>query len=126
MANLNVHALMPFVPARDFALARRFYAALGFVETFTSDDLVGFRLESVRFLLSTFYRPELAQNFMLTLMVEDVDAWWHHLEAMDLPAAFPGVTIKAPADYAWGLREIHLIDPSGVCWHIAQPIPAPR
>jgi hypothetical protein len=125
MANLAVHTLMPFVPARDFALARRFYRALGFAETFADDNLVGFRLEGARFLLQNFYRPELADNFMLTLMVEDVAAWWQHLEDAKLPDAFPGVKLKPPEDYPWGLREIHLIDPSGVCWHIAQPIPAP-
>ncbi len=26
--------------------------------------------------------------------------------------------------YPWGLREIHLIDPSGILWHIAQELAA--
>ncbi len=37
--------------------------------------------------------------------------------ALDLPSKYPGVRTKAPTDYTWG-REVHLIDPGGVCWHI--------
>jgi hypothetical protein len=126
MANLTVNALMPFVPAKDYALSRRFYRALGFTETFSDGGVTGFRLESARFILQDFYNRELADNFMLTLMVDDVEAWWQHLEAAQLPDDYPGVKVKAPEDYPWGLREVHLIDPAGVCWHIAQPIPGTR
>jgi hypothetical protein len=27
--------------------------------------------------------------------------------------------LKPPTDYAWG-REVHIIDPGGVCWHVRQ------
>jgi hypothetical protein len=123
MANLTVNALMPFVPAKDYATSRRFYRALGFVETFTNESVTGFRLEGARFLLQNFYNEELAGNFMLSMMVDDVESWWQHVAAQNLPESFPGVKVKPPEDYPWGLREIHIIDPAGVLWHIAQPIP---
>ena len=122
MANLTVNGLMAFVPAKDYQLARRFYRAMGFAETFTNDDVTGFRLEAARFLLQNFFNQEMADNFMLTLMVDDVEAWYQHLRAKLVPA-FPDVKIRSPENYPWGLREVHVIDPSGVCWHIAQPIP---
>jgi uncharacterized glyoxalase superfamily protein PhnB len=30
--------------------------------------------------------------------------------------------MKSPQDYPWGKREIHLIGPDGVLWHIATGI----
>ena len=124
MANLTVNALLPFVPAKDYATSRRFYRALGFTETFSDEGLTGFRLEGARFFLQNFYKEDLADNFMLSLMVEDVESWWQHVAAQNLPEGFPGVKVKAPEDYPWGLREIHLIDPAGVLWHIAVPAKA--
>ena len=59
---------------------------------------------------------------MFHLMVEDLDAWWQWIQEKDLCHRYEGVKAKAPQDYPWGLREIHLIDPSGVLWHIAQKI----
>jgi uncharacterized glyoxalase superfamily protein PhnB len=30
------------------------------------------------------------------------------------------VRAKEPTDYSWGVREVHMTDPAGVCWHFAQ------
>lgn len=32
---------------------------------------------------------------------------------------FAGARLKEPADYPWG-REVNIIDPAGVCWHVRQ------
>ena len=45
--------------------------------------------------------------------------WWRHLERMELPKKYEGVKLKAPEIYPWGNREIHLIDPCEVLWHIS-------
>lgn len=63
--------------------------------------------------------PEWQSNQMLTLEVTDLDTYWSELEALDLPAKFPGVKLAPPCDFPWG-REVHIIDPSGVCWHVRQ------
>jgi uncharacterized glyoxalase superfamily protein PhnB len=57
---------------------------------------------------------------MMQLMVDDLDAWWAHIEGLDLPGKFKVPAPKAPAMQPWGLRIAYLVDPSGVLWHIAQ------
>ena len=57
---------------------------------------------------------------MMHLMVEDLDAWWNHIVDLDLVGKYENVRATEPRDYPWGLREINLVDPSGVLWHIAQ------
>jgi hypothetical protein len=49
--------------------------------------------------------------------VEDLDAYWTELEAKDLSSRFPGSKFRPPTEYPWG-REVHIIDPGGVCWHV--------
>lgn len=53
------------------------------------------------------------------LEVEDLEGYWREIEVLKLPDAFPGVSMKPPADLPWG-REVHIIDPAGVCWHMRQ------
>ena len=38
----------------------------------------------------------------------------------DLVVRYEGVRAAKPRVYPWGLREINLIDPAGVLWHIAE------
>ncbi len=60
-----------------------------------------------------------AENLMMQLMVDDLDAWWAHVSTLDLVGRF-GVTLRAPAMQPWGLRVGFLTDPWGVLWHVAQ------
>jgi len=115
---LEINDLKVFVPAKDYAQSRRFFKEMGFEEVWTSPEISHFRWSSFGFLLQNFYNKEMADNLMMSIMVQDLDAWWTHLSALSLEKSYPGVRLKPPADYPWGLREIHLIDPSGVLWHI--------
>ena len=56
---------------------------------------------------------------MITFEVTDLDAYWSELESKDLVQAFAGVKLREPTEFPWG-REIHIIDPGGVCWHVRQ------
>jgi hypothetical protein len=56
---------------------------------------------------------------MITFEVTDLDAYWAELEAKDLAGSFAGVKVRPPTEFPWG-REVHLIDPGGVCWHVRQ------
>jgi catechol 2,3-dioxygenase-like lactoylglutathione lyase family enzyme len=40
----TVKSLWAFVPAKDYQRSRQFYRAMGFEETFSNDDVTGFRL----------------------------------------------------------------------------------
>ncbi len=57
---------------------------------------------------------------MMQLMVDDLDAWWVHINSLNLTTQFGVPALRAPAMQPWGLRVAYLIDPSGVLWHVAQ------
>lgn len=110
----------PFLPTRDLEQSKTFYEALGFEKLLDSSDVVIFRAGSGGFLLQRRYEKAWAENCMMQLMVDDLDAWWAHILSLDLPARFGVPTPKAPAMQPWGLRVAYLIDPCGVLWHVAQ------
>lgn len=112
----------PFLPSRDFDVSRNFYEAVGF-EKVLDDEVAIFRAGSGGFILQRFYRKERAENCMMQLMVDDLDAWWRHIISLDLPARFGVPEPKAPALQPWGLRVAYLVDPCGVLWHVAQRRP---
>ena len=112
--------LYPFVPSGpNFARSVEFFAALGFEKTFQDAGLAGLRFGGAYFLLQDIDIPEWQSNQMITFEVTDLDAYWSELDGKDLPAAFPGVQLRPPSSFPWG-RELHIIDPGGVCWHVRQ------
>ena len=112
--------LYPFVPSgRDFARSLEFFDAIGFEKQWQHDGLAGLRFGGAYFLLQDIDVPVWQENQMITFEVTDLEAYWAELEAKDLPGSFPGVKVRPPTDFPWG-REIHLIDPGGVCWHVRQ------
>jgi catechol 2,3-dioxygenase-like lactoylglutathione lyase family enzyme len=107
--------------SKDFALSKRFYQDLGFDLAWSSEDLAYLRHGDSSFLLQNFYEKEHAGNFMMHLLVEDVEAWWSHVQAQGLAAKY-GVKVEPPADRPWGLRDFVVVDPTGVLWRIGQSI----
>ena len=63
--------------------------------------------------------PEWQKNQMLTLEVDDLDAYWRDIASKQLDKRCAGVRLKEPTDFPWG-REVNIIDPAGVCWHVRQ------
>lgn len=76
MGTLNTIELKVFVPAKEFELSKKFYQDLGFTIPWSDNDLAYMHHGNASFLLQNFYVKELADNFMMHLLVEDVDAWW--------------------------------------------------
>ena len=112
----------PFMPARDFELSKRFYEALGFEKVLDSEVAI-FNSGSGGFILQRHFQKDWAENFMMQMMVDDLDAWWQQIAALDLPARFEVARPKPPAMQPWGLRVAYLYDPSGVLWHVCQRRP---
>jgi len=110
--------LKPLVPARAAELSKKFYSDLGFTINWSNDQIAELQIGSFRFLLQTFYVAEHAGNFMMSLAVEDADAWWEHIQRRELTKKYPGIMCKPPQMQAWGIRVLYLSDPSGVLWHI--------
>ena len=110
--------LYPFVPSgADFKLALAFAAELGFEKVWEHDGLAGLRCGGANFILQDIDVPEWQKNQMITIEVDDLEGYWTELEPKNLPARFAGVKLKPPTDFQWG-REIHIVDPGGVCWHV--------
>ena len=80
MSALNTIELKAFVPAKDFELSKQFYQDVGFTLASDSDGIAYFHRENVSFLLQNFYVKEFADNFMMHLLVESVDAWWPKIQ----------------------------------------------
>lgn len=114
--------LKAFVPAKDFAMSKAFYADLGFTENWSTEDLAEFQCGQSKFLLQNFYEQKLAENLMMQLMVTDCDEWWARIEKSKPTESFSNAKAKAPEVQPWGQRVLYVWDPSGVLWHIAEPI----
>jgi uncharacterized glyoxalase superfamily protein PhnB len=117
----GAEAARPFLPAKNFAKSRAFYEALGFTKLLDSEVAI-FSIGGTAFILQD-YDPAEAASYMMQLMVDDLDAWWAHIEALDLPGRFGVPQPRAPAMQPWGLRLAYVVDPAGVLWHIAQRRP---
>jgi hypothetical protein len=116
MATLEIKA---YVPARDFALSRRFYADLGFSEELLSPQLACLKAGPCSFLLQDFYVKEHAENFMMHMLAADVEAWWQRVVSQRLAPRYD-VRVEPPQDRRWGLRDFCFFHPASVLWRVAQ------
>jgi hypothetical protein len=121
-SSLKAVEIKAFVPAKDFALSKRFYADLGFTQRSEGGGVAYFVVDGCPFLLQDFYDRALAENLVMHLLVPDVQAWRTHVDAQDLAGRY-GVRITPVTAQPWGITEFVVIDPSGVCWHIGQNTP---
>jgi predicted enzyme related to lactoylglutathione lyase len=118
--SVNASALIPFVPSgADFERAIAFFAELGFEMEWLHEGLAGLKFGDAVFILQQIDVPEWQRNQMLILEVDDLDAYWREVAAKRLEMQFTGVRTRPPTEFPWG-REVHIVDPAGVCWHVRQ------
>lgn len=115
----GTESVRAFLPTRDFELSKRFYVALGFDQILDGEVAI-FETGSGGFILQRYFQEDWAANTMMQMMVDDLDAWWAHIERLDLEKAFNVRPPKAPAMQPWGLRVAYVVDPAGVLWHIGE------
>ena len=112
-------SLAPFVPSGpDFGRARELFQALGFPITWDAGDYTGFGNECCRFILQKFNNRAFAENFMVTVRVPDVEAFYREVDEKQLVREF-GIRISQPTMQPYG-KEVNLIDLAGVCWHFVE------
>jgi len=119
MSNLAVTEIKAFVPSKNFELSKQFYKDLGFTMASEGGGIAYFHFGSVSFLLQDFCAESLAENFMMHILVEDVNAWWDHVQQSGVLTKY-GVKVTALEDQPWHMRDFCLYDPSGVLWRIGQ------
>lgn len=76
----------PFLPARDFDTSRAFYEALGFEKRFDGEVAI-FGIGGTSLILGRHWQEDWAGNFMMQLMVDDLDAWWGTSRRSTCPSA---------------------------------------
>lgn len=113
--------LKTFVPAKDFEQSKQFYIDLGFKMDWEGDGIAQFSVGDYHFFLQDHYVKDFAENFMLYLYVDDVDEWWEYIQKCNIAEKYT-ITLKPPHDYPWGMREIHMLDPTGVFWHFGKDL----
>ncbi len=116
---MKFQSIEPFIPSgANFAAARQFFLDLGFTINWEASDYIGFQRYACRFILQHYNNEHFAENMMVRVEVDDLDALWQEIQAKDLPGKY-NIRAKEPSVYPYG-RELHLIDLAGVCWHFAQ------
>jgi Glyoxalase/Bleomycin resistance protein/Dioxygenase superfamily len=108
-----------FLPSEDFDASKDFYIALGYTVVLESDIAI-FAIGESEFILTRFYQKDYAENFMMQVLVDDLDAWWTRICSLHLPERFGVSAPKEPAMQPWGLRVAYVVDPCGVLWHFAE------
>ena len=121
MPNLRVNEVKAFVPAKDFTLSKRFYIDLGFTMASDVEGVAYFYRDNASFLLQDYFTDDLARNFMMHLLVEDVDAWRQWIDDARIVDTYQ-VKVGAIELQPWRMRDFVLFDPSGVLWRIAQNV----
>lgn len=119
MPNLKVTEIKAFVPAKDFELSKQFYKDLGFTMASEGGGIAYFHFGHVSFLLQDFCAESFAENFMMHILVEDVQSWWGHVQESGVLAKYR-TRVTALEDQPWKMRDFCLYDPSGVLWRIGQ------
>ncbi len=120
MSALDAISLQPFVPSgSEYEASRRLFVELGFTEEWENSGYAGFRNGDAQFILQQFDDRTFASNFMVKIVVKDLDAWWREASSKQLEKTYPGFSIKPPTTFPWG-REVNFIDLAGVCWHVSE------
>ena len=116
----GIRSFRPFLPARKFETSLRFYESIGFHTYRLGETLAELSLGSHAFLLQGHYVKEWAENMVMHVLVNDVQAWWQHINSLDLANQFGVSPIAPPRVEPWGLTVAYLFDPAGVLWHFAE------
>ena len=116
---MKVFSIEPFVPSgADFQKSRNLFLDLGFSINWDAGDYIGFQKDECRFILQNFSNKEFAENFMLSVKIDNVDEFRNQVLNKQRPEKY-GVRIGEASDPTYG-REVDIIDMASVCWHFVQ------
>jgi hypothetical protein len=118
---LDIVEIKAFVPAKDFELSKQFYKDIGFTMASEGGGVAYFHFGHASFLLQDFCAGSLAENFMMHILVKDVESWWARVKESGVTEKY-GVTLSDIELQPWRMRDFCLTDPSGVLWRIGQNV----
>ena len=111
--SLGIKDLLVYVPAKDFERSKRFYSALGFHMSEGWGGTADFELSGQRFRLQDHYVKGWADNFMIVIGVDDIEAWHDRGKEMLASNDYPGMRVTPP-EAVDSSHVLHIVDPSGV------------
>jgi len=80
-----------------------------------------FELNGNRFRLQDYYVKDWADNFMVAMRVDDVEAWHQQARKIADSGEFDNIRIKPP-ERVDGALVLHVVDPSGVLLVFVQKV----
>lgn len=112
-------SLEPFVPSgNNFEGSKQLFQELGFRINWDAGDYVGFQRDDCKFILQHYTNKEFAENFMVSVKIDNAEEFWKELNEKQLKEKF-GIRTKEPTQQPYG-KEVNLIDLAGVCWHFVE------
>ncbi|MEJ2133073.1 MAG: glyoxalase, partial [Gammaproteobacteria bacterium] len=100
---MQITSLKPFIPSGpDFGTAKAFFTDLGFTVNWETDGLAELQMDDAVFLLQDFHNQEMQSNLMMFVKVDDLDAWWQHLQSTGALERYEGVEGREPTEFPWG------------------------
>lgn len=114
---MKVLQIRTFVPSKDFEVSKKFYQDLGLEILWQNEELAEVGTPSQNFFLQKYYVEEWANNFMLQMFVDDLDALFD--KAKPLVEKYEGTKIRDIFEADYG-RTFHLIGPAGELWHLTE------
>ena len=116
---MKILSLEPFVPSgTDFEGSKQFFIELGFHINWEQPGMAGLQRDECRFILQHFENVEFAQNFMLSVKVDNVEEFRELVLDKKLPEKY-GIRISKITPQPYG-KEVNIIDIAGVCWHFVE------
>lgn len=112
-------SLEPFVPSgSNFEASKKFFQELGFVVSWDAGGYTGFERDGCKFILQQFDNKAFAENFMVSIKVDNVAAFRESVIEKKLPEKY-GIRIGKVTAQPYG-KEVNIIDIAGVCWHFVE------
>ena len=112
-------SLEPFIPSgNNFDASKNLFVELGFKINWDAGDYIGFEKDGCKFILQKYDNKAFAENLMINVKVDDVQAFRNNLMEKKLPEKF-GIRIGEITNQPYG-KEVNLIDMAGVCWHFVE------
>jgi hypothetical protein len=116
---MKFSSLEPFVPSgSEFEKSKQLFQEIGFQINWDAGDYVGFEKDGCKFVLQHFNKKDFAENFMITVKIDNAEEFWKEMTDKDLPGKF-GIRINKPVHQPYGI-EVNMIDIAGVCWHFVE------
>ena len=110
-------SIRPFIGSKNYEESRSFYRDLGFEEVVLFPNMCLFKTAEIGFYLQDAYVEDWINNTMVFLEVDDAEAYWNKILALNLTTKYDTVKLVPIRKQDWG-SECFIRDPSGILWHI--------